>query len=163
MAVPRGAPDVLSGTTDIATIFKRLIWEGYYSGQEYVDAVLFGSEVAGGTGNLTINSYDLKWNFVPSVTMGPGTQDFAPAVMGGNNILGSGKGGTATVVYGDVRASYQIKTWAGIGNGFVAPANTETLIVRHGDFSTLDILQLVQFIKFSDCAYNIATGVCKED
>jgi hypothetical protein len=160
VAVPRGVPDILSGTTDIATVIKRLIWEGYYSGQEYADAVMFGSEVAGGTGNLTINSYDLRWNFVPSATVEPGANYFSPAGMGGNNITGSG-GGTDTVVYGDVRASYQIKTWAGIGNGFVAPANTETLIVHNSDFSTLDIMQLVRFIKFSDCTYNVVTGVCK--
>jgi hypothetical protein len=158
--VPRGAPDVLSGTTDIATIIKRLIWEGFYSGQEYVDAVLFGSEVAGGTGNLIINSYDLTWNFAPSVMMTPDAQYFAPVAMGGNNVTGSGASGD-TVVYHDLRANYQIKTWVGIGNGFVAPANAETLIIHKGDFATLDIMQLVKFIKFSDCTYNVVTGACK--
>lgn len=53
--------DALCGTIDIGAILKQLIAEGVISGNETISDISFGSEVGGGSGSLTVNSYSVNW------------------------------------------------------------------------------------------------------
>ena len=65
--------------------------------------------------------------------------------MGGNDVIGNG--GVDTVVYANSYSNYQIKS-----------SGSNALVTEGNNISTLDELQGIRFIQFSDGIYNIATA-----
>jgi hypothetical protein len=137
--------DVLSGTLSISDVIKTLIKEGVLSGHEYLSDVQLGAEIAGGTGGLNINNLSYNWNANQSLVGTAGNDTFVITSMGGNDIIGNG--GIDTVVYSDSYSNYQIKS-----------SGSEILITEGNNIATLDMLQGIAFIQFSDGTYNIATA-----
>ena len=136
--------DMMSGTISISDIIKGLIWDGVLTGQEYLTSLQFGSEVHGGTGSLQINSLAYNWTANPTSVVSAGNT-FSIATPGGNDVVGNG--GVDTVVYAGSHSSYQIKS-----------SGSEILVTENNNISTLDELQGITFIQFSDGTYNTATG-----
>jgi len=122
-----------------------LIWDGVLTGQDYLTSLQFGSEVHGGTGSLQINSLGYNWTANPTLVGTAGNDTFSIASPGGNDVVGNG--GVDTVVYAGTYASFQIKS-----------SGSEILITENNNVSTLDELQGITFIKFSDGTYDTATG-----
>jgi hypothetical protein len=137
--------DMLSGTISISNVLKGLIWNGSLTGNEYISGVEVGAEVNGGVGSLTINNLSYQWNANPTVTLAAGDDTYSIATPGGNHILGNG--GVDTVVYQGAYSQYQIEQ-----------SGTETLVQQSGNISTLDVLNGIAFVEFSDGTYNVATS-----
>ena len=137
--------DVLSDSISLSDVLKTLVWHGIISGQDYIGAADFGSEVSGGTGGLDINSLSYTWTANPSLVLAAGDNTLVISSMGGNNIIGNG--GVDTVVYSGSYANYQIES-----------SGSETLITNGNNISTMDELQGITYIRFSDGTYDIATG-----
>ena len=141
-----GSPtDALSGTISISDIFKTLIWNGMLTGQEYVGDIQFGAEVTAGAGQFHLNNFSNDWNANSPLFGTTGNDTIPISNSGGNNVVGGG--GTDTVVYSDLYSDYQIKT-----------VGSEVLVTKGTDISTLDELQGVRFIKFSNGTYDVVTG-----
>ena len=136
---------LMSDTLSLSDIFKTLIWDGVLTGREYLTSVQFGSEVHGGSGSLQVNSLNYNWTAVASLVATGANDTFVITNMGGNDVIGNG--GVDTVVYAGSYSNYQIKS-----------SGSEILITEGNNISTLDELQGITFIQFSDGTYNIATG-----
>ncbi len=137
--------DLLSNQISLSDVFKTLIWEEVLTGNEFISEVQFGSEVQAGTGGLNINSLSYTWTANPSQLGTAGNDTFAITSMGGNNVIGNG--GVDTVVYAGSHSNYQIKS-----------SGSEIIITEGNNISTLDELQGITFIRFSDGTYDIATA-----
>jgi hypothetical protein len=137
--------DMLSGTISISDIIKSLIWNGVVTGQEYLSGVAFGAEPTEGSGTLTINNLSYQWNGNPTVTLTAGNNTYSVVTPGGNDIVGNG--GIDTIIYQGTYSQYQIKQ-----------SGTETLIQQSGNISTLDALNGIAFVQFSDGTYDVATS-----
>jgi hypothetical protein len=137
--------DQLSGTISFSNIMKTLVWDGVIAGSEYISGIELGAEVGGGTGSLTINSLSYQWNANPTVSLAAGQNKYSIASPGGNDIVGNG--GVDTVVYQGAYSQYQIKQ-----------SGTETLIQQSGNISTVDVLNGIAFIQFSNGTYDVATS-----
>lgn len=138
--------DMMSGTLSISDVIKELIWDGVLTGQDYLTSLQFGSEVQGGTGSLQINTLGYSWTANPTLVGTAGNDTFTIANPGGNDVVGNG--GVDTVVYAGSYSSFQIKS-----------SGSEILVTENNNISTLDELQGITFIKFSDGTYDTVTGV----
>jgi hypothetical protein len=137
--------DALSGTISFSDILKTLIWDGVITGSEYISGIELGAEVGGGTGSLTINSLSYQWDANPTVTLAAADNTYSVATPGGNNIIGNGA--VDTVVYQGAYSQYQIEQ-----------SGTETLVQQSGNIATLDVLNGIAFIQFSNGTYDVATS-----
>jgi hypothetical protein len=137
--------DMMSGTLSVSDIIKELIWNDVLTGKEYLASLQFGSEVQGGTGSLQISSLSYDWTANPASVGTAGDDTLSITNGGGNHVLGNG--GIDTVVYAGPYSNYQIKS-----------AGPETLVTSSNKMSTLDKLQGITFIKFSDGTFNTVTG-----
>ena len=137
--------DVMSATLSLSDIFKSLIWNGVLTGNEYLSAIQFGSEVHGDSGSLQVNSLGYNWTATPSLLGTSGNDTFVIANMGGNDVIGNG--GIDTVDYSGSYSNYQIKS-----------SGSEILVTSGNNISTLDELHGISLIQFSDGTYNVATG-----
>jgi hypothetical protein len=135
--------DVLSGTLSISDVIKTLIKEGVLSGNEYLSDVQLGAEIGGGTGGLNINNLSYNWNANQSLVGTADNDTFVINSMGGNHVVAGT--GTDTVIYSGLYSDYQVKL-----------SGSEVLVTKGGDISTLDVLQGVEFIQFSDGTYDVA-------
>ena len=142
--------DALTGTINLGNIIKDLIWDGVLTGQEYINDIQLGSEIIGGSGSLTVNNLSYQWDANPTVTLAAGDNTYSVATPGGNNIVGNG--GTDTVIYQGAYSQYQIEQ-----------SGTETLVQRSGNISTLDVLNGIAFVQFSDGIYDVATSTFISD
>ena len=142
--------DALTGTLNLGNIIKDLIWDGVLTGQEYINDIQLGSEIIGGSGSLTVNNLSYQWDANPTVTLAAGDNTYSVATPGGNNIVGNG--GTDTVIYQGAYSQYQIEQ-----------SGTETLVQRSGNISTLDVLNGIAFVQFSDGIYDVATSTFISD
>ncbi|MFT4115694.1 Ig-like domain-containing protein [Bradyrhizobium sp.] len=134
------ATDMMSGTLSLSDIIKGLIWNGVLTGQEYLTSIQLGSEVHGGTGSLQLSaSYD--WTANPTLLGTSANDNFSIATPGGHQVVGNG--GVDTVTYSGSYSNYQIKS-----------VGTEILVTSGNNISTLDELQGITYIKFSDGVYN---------
>jgi len=142
-----GSPtDALSGTISISDIFKTLIWNGVLTGQEYIGDIQFGAEMTAGSGQFHLNSFSNSWNAnAAKIGVAYGNGTFAISRMGGNSIVGNG--GNNTVFYSGPFSIFQIKK-----------AGVKTLVMKTGDISSLDALEDIQRIQFSDGTYDAATA-----
>lgn len=72
--------DALSGTLNLGSILKELIWRGAINPTDYISGVELGTEIAGGRGSFTINnlSYDLASK--PTVSVSGATSAKAPGL-----------------------------------------------------------------------------------
>jgi hypothetical protein len=138
--------DLLSDKLSLSDIFKTLIWNGVLTGQEYISQVQFGAEVQQGTGGFQINNFSNSWNAKESLVGTPGNDSFVIGSVGGNHVIGGG--GIDTVIYSGLYSNFQIKQSA-----------SGALVMQGGNISTLDVLQGVQYIKFSDGTYNVTNSV----
>ena len=137
--------DVLSDSISISGVLKTLVWNGLLSAQDYIGCADFGSEVSGGTGGLDINNLSYTWTANPSVVLAAGNNTYVVNSMGGNNITGNGA--VDTVVYASSYSNYQIKS-----------SGSQALITEANNIATMDVLQGISYIQFSNGTYNIATG-----
>jgi hypothetical protein len=137
--------DMMSGTLSLSNVIKELIWNGLMTGREYLGSLQFGSEVLGGTGSLQINNLSYDWTATPTSVGAAGSKAFYMTGGGGNHVVGSGVVDTA--IYRDLYNSHQIKS-----------DGTKILVVTNDNISTLDTLEGITYIKFSDGTYNTATG-----
>ena len=137
--------DQLSGTISLSDIMKTLVWDGVLTGNEYVSGIELGAEVGGGSGSLTINNLSYQWIANPTINGTAGNDTFNIAAVGGNNIVGNG--GIDTVIYNDPYSQFQFK-----------PSGSELLVMEKNNISTLDVLNGVTYIKFSDGTYNAVTS-----
>ena len=137
--------EMLTGTISISDILKSLIWHGVITGQEYISGIEFGPEPGSGSGSLLINSLNYQWSGTPTITGTAGNDTFKITASGGNDIVG--KGGIDTVIYSGAFSQFQIKSSA-----------SEILVTQNKDISTLDYLQGITYIKFSDGTYDTVTS-----
>jgi Bacterial Ig-like domain len=137
--------DMMSGTLNISNILKELVLDGLMTGQEYLTSLQFGSEVQGGSGSLQINSLGYNWTANATTVLAAGENTFTITTPGGNDIVGNG--GVDTVVYSGSHSNYQIKS-----------SGSETLVTYENNVSSLDELQGITNIQFSDGTYNTVTG-----
>lgn len=139
--------DQLSGTISISDLLKTLIWDGVLTGDEHLakNSIQVGAEVQAGTGSLQVNnlSYDINANATIEGTSGNDT--FALGDAGSTTVIGNG--GTDTAVFSGAYSAYQIQN---SGSGI--------LITNGGNISTLDVLEGITFIQFSNGTYNVATS-----
>ena len=142
--------EMLAGTISISDILKSLIWNGVITGKEYISGVEFGPEPGSGSGSLLVNNLSYQWNGNPTTTLVVGDNTFSVATPGGNDIVGNG--GIDTVVYQGTYSQYQIEQ-----------SGAETLIQQNGNISTLDVLNGISLIQFSDGTYNVATSTFTND
>ena len=133
--------EMLTGTINISDILKNLIWNGVITGQEYISGVEFGPEPGSGAGSLLISSMSYQWTGSSTVRLPTGNNIFQIGAPGGNDIVGNGA--IDTVVYSAAFSRFQIKE-----------LGTEVLVIENGDISTLDYLDGVTFVQFSDGLYN---------
>ena len=138
--------EMLTGTISISDILKSLIWHGMITGQEYISGIEFGPEPGSGSGSLLINNLSYQWNGTPTIQGTAGNDTFQITTPGGNDVVGNG--GVDTVIYNGLHSQFQIKT-----------SGSETLVTQANNISTLDYLQGVTFIQFSDGIYNVPTSV----
>jgi hypothetical protein len=138
--------DLLTGTLSISDVIKTLIWQGVITGNEYLADVQFGAEIAGGTGGLNINNLSYNWNANPSLVGTSGNDTFVITSMGGNNVVGNG--GVDTAIYSGLYSDYQIKQFG-----------SATLVTKGNNISTLDELQGVRFIQFSNGTYDVVQSL----
>ena len=139
------ASDILAGTISISDILKNLIWNGVITGQEYLSGVEFGPEVSWGTGSLLVNNLSYQWDGTPTIELATGNNTFDIVTPGGNDIQGNG--GVDTVIYSGLYSQFQIKT-----------SGSEALVMENNNISTLDVLNGVTYVEFSDGKYDIATS-----
>ena len=137
--------EMLTGTISISDILKSLIWNGVITGQEYISGIEFGPEPGSGSGSLSISSLNYQWNGTQTVEETAGNNTFKITTPGGNDVVGNG--GLDTAIYSGLYSQFQIKT-----------SGSETLVTQNNNISTLDYLQDVIFIKFSDGVYNTVTA-----
>jgi hypothetical protein len=137
--------DMMSGTLSLSDIIKELIWDGVFAPHDYLASLQFGSEVHGGTGSLQLNSLSYDWTDRPTLIGTAGNDTFSMSGVDGNHVIGNG--GIDTAVYDGAYSDYQIKS-----------VGSETLVITRNKMSTLDALQGVSVIKFSDGTFNTATG-----
>jgi hypothetical protein len=137
--------DTMSGTLSLSNVIKELIWDGMMTGREYLGSLQFGSEVLGGTGSLRVNSLSYDWTATATSVGAAGNKAFHMTGGGGNHVVGNGVVDTA--IYGDPYNSHHIKS-----------DGTKMLVVTNDNISTLDMLEGITYIKFSDGTYNTATG-----
>ena len=138
--------DILSGTINISDIIKNLIWDGVITGQEYLSGAEFGAEPATGSGSLLVNNLSYQWSGTPTIEGTAGNDTFNIASPGGNHV--EGNGGIDTVVYSGLYSQFQIKS-----------SGSELLVMENNNISTLDLLDGVTYIKFSDGTYDAATSI----
>jgi Bacterial Ig-like domain/RTX calcium-binding nonapeptide repeat (4 copies)/Glycosyl hydrolase family 12 len=138
--------DMLSGNISISDIIKGLIWNGTLTGNEYISGIEVGAEVGGGTGSLTINNLSYQWDAKPTVQLTAGNDSFNIAAAGGNHIVGNG--GIDTVVYNDTYSHFQLKS-----------SGADLLLMQNNNISTLDVLDGITYVKFSDGTYNVTTSI----
>jgi hypothetical protein len=86
-----------------------------------------------------------QWVVNPTITLAAGNNTYNIAALGGNNIVGNG--GLDTVIYSGLYSQFQIET-----------LGSETLVTENNNVSTLDYLQGITYIKFSDGTYDTATS-----
>ena len=139
---------MLAGTISISDILKSLIWNGVITGKEYISGVEFGPEPGSGSGNLLINSLSYQWNGTPTIKLTAANDTFEIATPGGNDVVGNG--GVDTVVYNGIYSQFQIKS-----------SGSETLVTENNNISTLDYLEGVTYIQFSDGTYDTVTSAFK--
>ena len=137
--------DILAGTISISDILKSLIWNGEITGHEYLSGVEFGPEVSWGSGSLLISNLSYQWNGNPTITFAEGDNTYSVATPGGNDVVENG--GVDTVVYNGLYSEFQIKS-----------SGSETLVTENNNISTLDYLEGVTYIKFSDGTYDTVTS-----
>ena len=137
--------EMLAGTISISDILKSLIWNGVISGKEYISGVEFGPEPGSGSGNLLIDSLSYQWNGTPTIELTAANDTFEIATPGGNDVVGNG--GVDTVVYNGIYSEFQIKS-----------SGSETLVTENNNISTLDYLEGVTYIQFSDGTYDTVTS-----
>jgi hypothetical protein len=137
--------DVFSGSVSLSDVIKELIWNGVMTGQEYLTSLQFGSEVLGGTGSLELRNLSYDWTARPNSVSDSGSETIPIAAGGGNHIIGK-KAGEAALYPGPYNR-YQIKS-----------AGTRVFVIADNDLSTLDTLEGIAFIKFSNGTYNTSTG-----
>ena len=137
--------DILSGTINISDIIKSLIWNGVVNPQDYVSGSGFGAEPLQGSGSVFVSNLSYQWNGNPTVTLSAGNNTYNVTAPGGNDIVGNGA--ADTVIYQGAHSQYQIKQ-----------SGTETLVQQSGNISTLDVLNGIAFVQFSDGTYNVATS-----
>jgi hypothetical protein len=135
------AADTLSGTISFSDILKTLIWDGVLTGSEYMSGVELGAEVGGGTGAFTINNLSYQWiaNANAEGTVGDGVIKIAAA--GGNHVVG--QDGKDRVAYNGVHSQFQIKR-----------TGSALVVTQNNNISTLDVLDGVSYIEFSDGTYD---------
>ena len=137
--------NVLAGTISISDILKSLIWHGVITGQEYLSGIEFGPEPGAGSGSLLVKNLSYQWNGTPTVELTAGNDTFKIATPGGNDVVGNG--GVDTVIYDGLYAQFQIKS-----------SGSETLVTENNNISTLDYLEGVTYIEFSDGTYDTVTS-----
>ena len=137
--------EMLTGTISISDILKSLIWNGVITGQEYISGIEFGPEPGSGSGSLLVNSLNYQWTGTSTVQLTAGNDTFNITTPGGNDVVGDG--GSDTVIYSGLYSQFQIKT-----------SGSETLVTENNNISTLDYLQGITFIQFSDGRYNTVTS-----
>jgi hypothetical protein len=137
--------EMLSGTISISDILKSLIWSGVITGQEYLSGVAFGAEPQGGAGSVAINDLSYQWTGTPTIEGTASNDVFDITTPGGNNVVGNG--GVDTVAYDGLYSQFQIKS-----------LGSETLVMENNNVSTLDYLNGIDFIRFSDGTYNATTS-----
>ena len=137
--------EMLTGTISISDILKSLIWNGVITGQEYISGIEFGPEPGSGSGSLLVNSLNYQWTSTSTVQLTAGNDTFTITTPGGNDIVGNG--GLDTVIYSGSYSQFQIKT-----------LGSETLVTENNNISTLDYLQGITFVQFSDGQYNTVTS-----
>ena len=126
--------DSTSGTLNFATFIKELMWRGIINGNEFTYGVEFGPEVVGGQGGLQVNSLSVAITMKQEVH---GSGAIQAGAIGTNHIVGSAGGDT--VVYEGQMSSFDIK-----------PINGGLMIRAHNDSSTLDVLDGVERLQFTD-------------
>ena len=137
--------DILSGTLNLSDLFKSFIWNGLVNPQDWVSGSGFGDEQLQGSGSVFVSNLSYQWNGNPTITLSAGNDTYSVTTPGGNDIVGNG--GTDTVIYQGTHSQYQLKQ-----------SGTATLIQQGGNISTLDVLNGIAFVKFSDGTYNTATS-----
>ena len=137
--------NVLAGTISISDILKSLIWHGVITGQEYLSGIELGPEPGSGSGSLLVNNLSYQWNGTPTVELTAANDTFRIATPGGNDVVGNG--GADTVVYNGIYSEFQIKS-----------SGSETLVTENNNISTLDYLEGVTYIQFSDGTYDTVTS-----
>jgi len=138
-----GSPqDALSGTISIGDVIKTLLWNGVISPDAEISAIQFGSEVNTGNGSMTLNNFSVNWQGNPNVTVGS-SNTLSIATMGGNHIFSNGN--SDTVVYSGAYAQYQIEQMG-----------SDTFITENNNISTLDDLNGIAYIQFSNGTYNVS-------
>jgi hypothetical protein len=130
--------DKLSGSINLADILRALIWNGVLTGREYAAEIQLGAEVRTGVGALNINSLSYEWMTKPPMTM---SASFTADSVGGNHIVGGLD--TEVVTYAAPYSSFQVKQY-----------QDETLVVRKGNISSLDVLEGIKSVRFSDGAFD---------
>jgi len=85
--------DMLSGTININAIFQTLVADGVLNANEQVSDIRFGSEVSGGAGSLTINSFNVNWQ---DGTTPPPPPPPTPTVSPSGTVVPNNSGGTIT-------------------------------------------------------------------
>lgn len=135
----------LSGTVEFSYILKTLIWKGILTGDEYISGIELGAEVGSGSGSLTINSLSYRWDASPTVKRSASNEALTISAMGGNHVIGNRM--LKVVSYKGAYSEYQIKQ-----------SGSKLLVVRGNNISTLDVLDGVSDIKFSNGIYYAATA-----
>ena len=139
------AADTLSGTISFSDILKTLIWNGVLTGSEYISGIELGAEVGGGTGSVTIDSLSYQWTANSNAEGSPRGYRFSITTAGGNYIIGHGS--IDTVIYHDAYSKFKIR-----------PSGSQLLVIEEGNISTLDVLNGVAYLEFSDGTYDVANS-----
>jgi hypothetical protein len=134
--------DKLGGTINLGDVVKALIWNGELTGREYINGVQLGAEVSTGIGGLTIHQLDYEWNAKPSIIATATDHIFNISAVGGNHIVADAD--LVTAIYSGSFSAFKIQR-----------NQTETLIMRTGDISSLDVLEHAKFIQFSDGRFDV--------
>ena len=139
------AADTLSGTISFSDILKTLIWDGVLTGSEYISGIELGAEVGGGAGSFTINNLSYQWIANANIEGTAGDDTLNIAATGGNHVVGHG--GADKVAYNGAYSQFQIKG-----------SESALLVTQNNNISTLDVLNGVSYIEFSDGTYDAATA-----
>ena len=138
--------DVLLGTISISDIIKSLIWHGILPGNYYLSGIQLGPEIGSGSGSLTINNLSYTWDTNPTIVLPNVSNMYDVLSPGGNHIQGNG--GVDTVVYSGPYSQFQITS-----------SGSELLVIENGNISTLDVLDGITYIEFSDGIYDRNTSI----
>jgi len=134
-----------SGTLSISDFIKFLVWNGVEPANKYLSGAYFGVEPKSGSGTLAINTFSYQWNGNPTTTGTVGNDIFNITNIGGNHVVGNG--GSDTVVYSGTYSAYQIEH-----------SGSELLVQLNGNISSLDVLEGIGFVNFSNGTYNVANS-----